>query len=1140
DGTVWAWGDNTYGQLGDSTNTNSSTPVQVSGISGVRAISAGYGHTLALKDDGTVWAWGNNICGQLGNGLNTNTNTPVRVTGVPLIKDVVCGDNHSLAIGQDGSLWSWGNNSSGQLMDGQTKERNTPYQVTGFKSVRAVSGSYHTMVLDSDGSVWTCGSNNYCEIGDGTHNPRSTPYKVMQIPLNSPNTIAGSISAPEKLTKVNRTYNPNPFAVTVNVSNTGNVDAKNARAKIVLPEGLKLAAGLEEISLGDLASMGPSKSASWKVEALKSNTDKELSYSVVISTDNQGQKTLSKTIFLPAIPPEVVILIPGVAGTNLMTNCKTGDNHRAWPPTLLNSLDHDFGHLKCDSNGIPIDPGVYPDTLNSDYYGKVYDELKSNKEFDVYTFPYDWRLGCDTLADNLGKFIDSLGEDKVNLVAHSMGGLVSTVYISKGNAGRVKKLITAGTPYLGAPKGLYVFETGNFLEDIGDLAIGSHIKELSPNLKSAYSLLPSSKYQIINNTFFIENKTYDSQHVLLDTTKLRDYSDASDFIKSRPFTNSTLFASNQSFYGSLDIIGILKSVDSYFIVGDGNGSIGKLTYGSIKGTGVTNLEDIDRINGDQTVPLISATIGDQTNYIHPGHTYYIRDTHSQLYNNPSVINQVVNILKGDISVKDGMRSSPVCYNHLKLKVECPVDLHVYDQNGNHMGLVRDGSGYEQNIRGGSIYPIDDKKIAFLDDGNYNIKLTGTDYGTMTYTVQKFDENNNPVKTFIFKNVDITPKTVITSNTDTSGAIVLNVDSDGDGNQDKVILPDGANIKDISTFQHSAALLEDGSVWTWGLNTFGELGDGTTANRNYPAKVASINDVRDVSCGFGFTAALKKDGTVRVWGRNYEGELGNGTAAKSATPVQPIGLTDVSALSCGLCHITALKNDGTVWAWGLDIYGQLGDRTISTSNIPAQINSISNIKAISSGFYHNVALKEDGTVWTWGRNISGQLGDGTTTDRRVPQQVQGLTNVVAVAAGGSHTAVLKADGTVWTWGYNSYGQLGDGTNNDRNLPVQVPGLTGVKALACGRYETIAIKADGTVWTVGNNASGQLGDGTNISKNQFVKVSNLSGVNTVVGGESHVLALNNDNILWSWGTNTCGQLGDGTNSAKFTPVKVLPFR
>ena len=243
----------------------------------------------------------------------------------------------------------------------------------------------------------------------------------------------------------------------------------------------------------------------------------------------------------------------------------------------------------------------------------------------------------------------------------------------------------------------------------------------------------------------------------------------------------------------------------------------------------------------------------------------------------------------------------------------------------------------------------------------------------------------------------------------------------------------------------------------------------------------------IAGGWGSTLMLKGDGSVWTWGYNSYGQLGNGTTTGSNLPGRALGLSNTMTVDAGRFHNMALKADKTVWVWGSNSYYQLGNGTGTDSNLPEQVDGLSNVIAISGGMHHSLALKADGNVWVWGDNSWGQLGDGTTMPSYVPKQVNGLNNVVAIAGGERHTIALKADGSVWTWGFNLYGQLGNGSNATSKVPVQVSGLSNIVAIAAGSMHSLALKDDGSVWAWGQNGYGELGVGNYDNTNTPVAVT-----------------------------------------------------
>ena len=326
------------------------------------------------------------------------------------------------------------------------------------------------------------------------------------------------------------------------------------------------------------------------------------------------------------------------------------------------------------------------------------------------------------------------------------------------------------------------------------------------------------------------------------------------------------------------------------------------------------------------------------------------------------------------------------------------------------------------------------------------------------------------------------------------------------------------------WHHTVALRNDGTVWAWGENAFGQLGDGTTMRRLTPVQVQNLSNVTTIAVGGRHTVALRDDGTVWAWGNNGNGQLGDGTTRNRNTPVQVRDLNDVVAIAASGWHVTALRSDGTVWAWGSNSLGQLGDGTTIGRHTPVQVRNLSNVTAVAAGWNHTVALRRDGTVWAWGNNYSGQLGDGTTTDRRTPVQARNLNDAAAIATGGWHTVALRSDGTVWAWGYNEMGQLGDGTTTDRRTPVQVRNLVSVTTISAGWASTVALRDDGTVWLWGWIFDDDL----------FTTPGRLGGVNdatAIAAGTEHIAVLRADGSVLTWGVNSEGQLGDGTRNNSF---------
>ena len=340
--------------------------------------------------------------------------------------------------------------------------------------------------------------------------------------------------------------------------------------------------------------------------------------------------------------------------------------------------------------------------------------------------------------------------------------------------------------------------------------------------------------------------------------------------------------------------------------------------------------------------------------------------------------------------------------------------------------------------------------------------------------------------------------------------------------------------------HTPFLKSDGTVWATGHNANGELGDGTNVQQIYPVQVTDsttnpITNVSSISSGAAHTVFLKSDGTVWATGNNTEGELGDGSTTDKNRAVQVTDsttnpITNVSAIAGGANHTVFLKSDGTVWATGYNVYGELGIGNTTQQNRAVQVtdssgNYITNVSAIAAGYYQTVFLKSDGTVWATGQNNNGELGDGTTTNKSRAVQVSDsttnpITNVSAIAGGANHTVFLKSDGTVWATGENANGELGDGTTNDnpRAEPVTdstTNPITNISAISTGYYHSVFLKNDGTVWATGNNAEGELGDGSTTDKSRAVQVMQtlgnpLTNVSKLSGNSTHSINTSPTNL------------------------------
>ncbi|MEX2238958.1 MAG: hypothetical protein WEB00_15645 [Dehalococcoidia bacterium] len=315
--------------------------------------------------------------------------------------------------------------------------------------------------------------------------------------------------------------------------------------------------------------------------------------------------------------------------------------------------------------------------------------------------------------------------------------------------------------------------------------------------------------------------------------------------------------------------------------------------------------------------------------------------------------------------------------------------------------------------------------------------------------------------------------------------------------------------------HSLALLNDGTVRAWGNDDDGQLGNGpTTGDQPAPVVVSGLGGVKAIAAGRDHSLAVLNEGTVRSWGNDDSGKLGNGaTTGDQPAPVVVDGLSLVNEVAAGAFHSLALVNDGTVRAWGADDVGQLGNGdTTGDQPAPVAVGGLSGVKAIAAGDFHSLALRNNGTARSWGSNTFGELGSGEITgDQVAPVPVSGLSAAQAIAAGGLHSLALLNDGTVRAWGSDSFGELGNGaTTGNQGAPVMVSGLSGVAAISAGESHSLAIvpACFGQPATLTGTSAGDTINGT-------------AGVDIIHGGDGGdtIDGLAGDDII-------CGGDGDDT--------------
>ena len=282
--------------------------------------------------------------------------------------------------------------------------------------------------------------------------------------------------------------------------------------------------------------------------------------------------------------------------------------------------------------------------------------------------------------------------------------------------------------------------------------------------------------------------------------------------------------------------------------------------------------------------------------------------------------------------------------------------------------------------------------------------------------------------------------------------------------------------------HSGVIAQDGSLYMWGVNDFGQIGDGTTKNRYKPTKI--LDHVVSVSLGDYYSGAITQDGSLYMWGSNVYGQIGDGTTEDRYKPTKI--LDHVIAVSLGYCHSGAITQDGSLYMWGSNDSGQIGDGTTEDRYKPTKI--LDHVIAVSLQTGNSGAITQDGSLYMWGSNSRGGIGDGTTEVRYKPTKI--LDHVIAVSLGDDHSGAITQDGSLYMWGRNYYGEIGDGTEEDRYKPTKI--LDHVIAVSLGVGHSGAITQDGSLYMWGWNSDGQIGDGTTKARYTPTQITIPGGV------------------------------------------------
>ena len=1167
DGSLWAWG---YNYVGDGTSMTRLSPVKV--MDGVVAATASYDHSLALKSDGSLWAWGYNG-GMLGDGTTTTMQlSPVRVLDGVVI--AAAGWSNSLAVKADGSLWAWGTYAG----DGTTTTQSSPVKVMGgtqppdttniapwigWSSISGHEGdstsatlmvTSSTLKVDSTTFNVVCSDPSAVSFGTFDFSDGGMPgYTVVSVPitllkagsytLTFSTTDGATYSAP-------LTINPPDYEVRV-VSTTSRFSTE-----IGTPLTLKF-------SLWKSGEQISSPAFSFLINSSAVDSGKcpgghcfVLDPASTVSTDADGTTTVS---FVPMQYGAATLTATDLnthASTSF-TVFSTGVNVKTFSDVKPRDAGttNDFvsgGYLYIDnfSASGPVN-GKY--TANMDIYNPMnqigtacsYDSdgaidtcVQIDRFTDKATGFYDGIKACVYLPS----LIANLATSNPDWYKDPGSATLTKVAIEVPAGGHIEistdmdDPITAFYNAVNLSAGSLLDGAGILVGSPSDKAAAQTVKDIIKYLGLDLAVEVGKKLTQFVGTDIVSDTA--SMIVAGTTDALRGAGKPVDLnaMIAQAAVEVGLASSADAIISTLaDAVPVVGMISKAFFAGMYVWQYGEFFANFVQNPGKnSNIELYASTAGENLYQSGGITVTPQDGSVAPNsditlHAFWVTPTSVDMsqaaFTGPSDLFTLYNIAL----YQDSVAIQPDGLVEVMIPIPAGYDastLCVYRQNSDtgaweKMTITTQGGYAVFNTEHFSLYAITSQGSAVYTlsinsgsgGGSYRAGTLVTISAAPASANQVFDTWQSLLGGGTFTDPNSSTTTFRMPNNDAFVVAAYKDISNSSLNISKSRVAAGD--------MHSLAIDAKGSLWAWGYNGDGELGDGTTSDRLAPIKV--MNNVASVAAGTHYSLAITTDGSLWAWGINYCGQLGDGTRTTRTSPVKIMSnVTDVTA-SNGFGM--AIQADGSLWSWGCNENGfAVG---IGSGLSPVKI--MDDVKAIATGQGFRLAVKTDGTLWLWGYDSSGLLGSGKPYSAENPVQV--LTGVANVSAGESHVLALKTDGTIWAWGSNDSGQLGDGTNNNHYNPVKV--FDGATAMVANTDNSFAIKADGSLWAWGANSNTLLGE----VYDQPKPVKVMSNVTQVAFGSSHGLALKTDGTIWSWGDNRYGAIGDGTRTDRDSGIQIM---
>ena len=1039
-------------------------------------VVAGYNHYLGLTSDGEVYAWGSNSYGQLGNGNNTSSSTAVKVvtpdgkSNMTNIVDISAGDSYSIITDKDGKVYTFG--YYGDYRTANTVHSNKPVEIQDLYKTELVAASEggHTAIVDWDGNVYTVGLNDYGQLGLKDTTTRSKFEKIGELEISC-----------------------EPARITLNVGESKDISL--ALSSSFNLKNNKQASGevnktIENETIASLAGNTVTGNTIGK-------TMLNATYEGVIGTLNTEIQKFNKNVEVEVLPKDGKVTPKVEAGDGFTVELKAdgtvwshGQNQYGQLGVGDTNSYNEPQKVKIIKNTIKNEDGSkteIEDTIKDISVGN-YHVLALSETGKVYAWGYGEKgqLGTGSGYSNEEPVVvkDIYRKQLQDIVKVEAGENVSFAITSKG------KVYAWGNGYSSRAQ----------LLDLPENAVDITSKYVLTGDGKVYNISTKEQLPIVGKIVDLDEGT---NHTVMLTNDGKAY------------------AIGDNTYGQLS---------------NGNNVPSETTPVAVRKNSENIFTGIKEIKaGDKTTVIVTTDGKLYACGMNDNNELGIENKEILDVNTPQENKNIENVISANIGT-----------NHVvAIKEDGEVDAFGYGKNG-ELGSRNDKNSIIPVMVGKDIIRTNTNNVTlkvnqgttiegYVDYFNIfnndikNINYTSKDTSVATLEdIQENDVNDetqNESKKFKIRlSGKKTGTTIVTANQENTDNIgVIQVEVVPETENEITISP---NV--ITNGSHTISLRTDGKVFTWGDNTYGQLGNGTVKTSDEPVEVIFPEGtiITQIAAGENHNVALDSNGNVWTWGRNNDYQIGN-TRASQYTPYKVSNIPKVIKISAGNNNTMVITENNELYAWGLNAYGDLGLGTYTNKVLPKKVKGIHDIIDISGGKSHYIALNRAGEVFVTGSNLYGQLGIGNNEIGKINefQKIEIKDKIGTIEAGDISNIATTVDGYVYTWGGNTYSTLGTGDKENKNVPTKLKDVKNIRQASTGKTHTILRDGNNNVYVTGTNSNGQLGLGTTENKTTFEQNTIINNVIRVSVGDTYTTFLKEDGSVWA-----CGDYNHGDKEKK----------